>query len=70
MEEIVIAREIIASYPDTFELVLTASDIECIFKSGKIASGVRFGKSLIRRFSSAEPVDRGGNTRAASDRAY
>jgi membrane dipeptidase len=33
-----IARQIIAAYPDHFELALTASDIERIYGSGKIAS--------------------------------
>ena len=48
MEEIDIALEIIATYPDTFELALTASDIERIFKSGKIASllGMEGGYAL------------------------
>ena len=35
-------------YPDTFELALTADDVERIFKSGKIASliGMEGGHSI------------------------
>lgn len=48
MEEIDIARQIIKTHPDTFELALTASDIERIFTSGKIASllGMEGGYAL------------------------
>jgi len=48
LEEIDIAREIIATYPETFELALTADDIERIFRSGKIASllGMEGGYAL------------------------
>jgi membrane dipeptidase len=38
LEEIDIARQIIARYPDQFELALSPSDVERIFGSGKIAS--------------------------------
>jgi membrane dipeptidase len=38
LEEIDIALQIIARYPDHFELALTASDVERIFGAGKIAS--------------------------------
>jgi membrane dipeptidase len=38
LEEIDIARQIIARYPDHFELALSPSDVERIFGSGKIAS--------------------------------
>ena len=38
LEEIDIARQIIARYPDAFELALTSSDVNRIFGSGKIAS--------------------------------
>jgi membrane dipeptidase len=38
LEQIDIALQIIARYPDVFELAKTASDIERIFGSGKIAS--------------------------------
>jgi membrane dipeptidase len=38
LEEIDIARQIIARYPDHLELALTVSDVERIFGSGKIAS--------------------------------
>lgn len=48
MEEIDIARQIIKAYPDTFELALTADDIERVFKAGKIASllGMEGGYAL------------------------
>lgn len=38
LEEIDIARQIIARYPDHFELALSPSDVERIFGSGRIAS--------------------------------
>jgi membrane dipeptidase len=38
LEEIDIARQMIARYPDHFELARTASDVERIFGAGKIAS--------------------------------
>ena len=38
LEQIDTARRIIDTYPDTFELALTADDIERIFSKGKIAS--------------------------------
>ena len=38
LEQIDIALQIIARYPDVFELAKTASDVERIFGSGKIAS--------------------------------
>jgi membrane dipeptidase len=38
LEQIDIALQIIARYPDVFELATTASDVERIFGSGKIAS--------------------------------
>ncbi len=38
LEEIDIARQVIARYPDHFELALSPSDVERIFGSGKIAS--------------------------------
>lgn len=38
LEQIDIALQMIARYPDTFELALSASDVERIFGSGKIAS--------------------------------
>lgn len=48
LEQIDIAREIINTYPETFELALTADDIERIYKSGKIASllGMEGGYAL------------------------
>lgn len=38
LEQIDIARQIVARYPDVFELALSPSDVERIFGSGKIAS--------------------------------
>lgn len=38
LEQIDIARQLIARYPDVFELALSPSDVERIFGSGKIAS--------------------------------
>ena len=38
LEEIDIARQLIARYPDQFELALSPSDVERIFGAGKIAS--------------------------------
>ena len=38
LEQIDIAHQIIARYPDVFELALDASDVERIFAAGKIAS--------------------------------
>ena len=38
LEEIDIARQVIARYPDTFELARTAGDVRAIFARGKIAS--------------------------------
>jgi membrane dipeptidase len=48
LEQIDIARQIIAHYPDHFELALGASDIERVFGSGKIASliGIEGGHAI------------------------
>jgi membrane dipeptidase len=48
LEQIDIARQIISTYPDTFELARTADDIERIFKAGRIASllGMEGGYAL------------------------
>jgi membrane dipeptidase len=48
MEQIDIARQIVNTHPDTFELARTADDIERIFKAGKIASllGMEGGYAL------------------------
>ncbi len=48
LEQIDMARQIINKYSDTFELALTADDIERIFHSGKIASliGMEGGMSI------------------------
>jgi membrane dipeptidase len=48
MEQIDIVYQIVDRYPDTFEIARTASDVERIFKSGKIASlmGMEGGHSI------------------------
>jgi membrane dipeptidase len=48
LEQIDIVYRMIARYPDTFELALTADDVERIFRSGKIASliGLEGGHSI------------------------
>lgn len=48
LEQIDIARQIIETHPDTFQLALTADDIERVFAEGKIASllGMEGGYAL------------------------
>ena len=48
LEQIDIVHQMLRKYPDTFELALTAADVERIFKSGKIASliGMEGGHSI------------------------
>jgi membrane dipeptidase len=48
LEEIDIVHRMIRKYPDTFELALTADDVERIFRTGKIASliGMEGGHSI------------------------
>jgi len=48
LEEIDTVHRLVRRYPDTFELALTADDIERIFKKGKIASliGMEGGHSI------------------------
>jgi len=48
LEQIDIALQMIARYPDTFELARSASDVERIFGSGKIASmlGIEGGHAI------------------------
>jgi membrane dipeptidase len=48
LEQIDIVHRMMRKYPDTFELALTADDVERIFKSGKIASliGMEGGHSI------------------------
>jgi membrane dipeptidase len=48
LEQIDVVHRMMRKYPDTFELALTAGDIERIFKSGKIASliGMEGGHSI------------------------
>jgi membrane dipeptidase len=48
LEQIDLVHQIVARYPETFELALTADDVERIHRSGKIASliGVEGGHSI------------------------
>ena len=48
LEQIDIVHQMMRKYPDTFELALTAADVERIFKAGKIASliGMEGGHSI------------------------
>ena len=48
LEQIELVKQMIARYPETFELALTADDIERIHKEGKIASliGVEGGHCI------------------------
>jgi membrane dipeptidase len=48
MEEIDTVHRMVRKYPETFELALTAADVERIFKAGKIASliGMEGGHSI------------------------
>ena len=48
LEQIDIVHRMMRKYPETFELALTADDIERIFKQGKIASliGIEGGHSI------------------------
>jgi membrane dipeptidase len=48
LEQIDVVHRMVRKYPDTFELALTAADVERIFKSGRIASliGMEGGHSI------------------------
>ncbi len=48
LEQIDVVHQMMRRYPDTFELALTADDVERIFKSGRIASliGMEGGHSI------------------------
>jgi len=48
LEQIDVVHRMVARYPETFELALTAADVERIFRSGKIASliGMEGGHSI------------------------
>jgi len=48
LEQIDVVHQMVRRYPDTFELALTADDVERIFKKGKIASliGMEGGHSI------------------------
>lgn len=53
LEEIDLIRDIVARYPDTFELAITAADVRRIHKAGRIASmiGVEGGNQVDNSFS-------------------
>jgi len=53
LEQIDLVRQIVARYPDTFELATTAADVRRIHKAGKIASmmGVEGGGQIDQSFS-------------------
>jgi membrane dipeptidase len=48
LEQIDVVHRMVATYPDTFQLALTADDVERAFKAGKIASliGMEGGHSI------------------------
>ena len=48
LEQIDIVHRMMRKYPETFELALTADDVERVFKKGKIASliGMEGGHSI------------------------
>ena len=48
LEQIDIVHRMVRKYPDTFELALTAGDVERIHKAGKIASLDRDGGRATR----------------------
>ncbi len=58
LEQIDLVKRMIARYPDTFELALTADDIERIHKKGKIASliGVEGGYSIEESLNTLEKL--------------
>src|SRR5688500_5246847 len=74
LEQIDIVHRMMRKYPDTFELALTAADVERIFKAGKIASliGMEGGHSIDsslgalrmmhRRGARYMPLTHNGNT--------
>jgi len=53
LEQIDLVRQIVARYPDTFELATTAADVRRIHKAGRIASmmGVEGGGQIDQSFS-------------------
>jgi len=53
LEQIDLVRQIVARYPDTFELATTAADVRRIHKAGRIASmmGVEGGGQIDQRFA-------------------
>ena len=58
LEQIDLVKRMIARYPETFELALTADDIERIHKEGKIASliGVEGGYSIEESLNTLEKL--------------
>jgi membrane dipeptidase len=62
LEQIDIVHRMIRRYPDTFELAMTADDVERIFKSGKIASliGMEGGHSIDSSLGALRVMARAG----------
>jgi membrane dipeptidase len=62
LEQIDIVHRMMRKYPDTFELALTADDIERVFKKGKIASliGMEGGHSIDRSLGALRMFSRLG----------
>ncbi len=62
LEQIQTVRSMIEAYPDTFELALTAEDVESAFRSGKIASliGMEGGYALENSIKSIQAFHRLG----------
>ena len=58
LEQIDIVHRMMRKYPDTFELALTAADVERIFKKGRIASliGMEGGHSIDNSLADAAHV--------------
>lgn len=58
LEQIELVKRMMARYPDTFELALTADDIERVHRSGKIASliGVEGGHCIEESLSALEKL--------------
>ncbi|MBA3295948.1 MAG: membrane dipeptidase [Acidobacteria bacterium] len=62
LEQIDIVHQMVRKYPETFELALTADDIERIFKSGKVASliGMEGGHSIANSLAALRMFSRLG----------
>lgn len=64
LEQIDIVHSMVRTYPDTFELAMTAADIERIFKKGRIASliGLEGGHSIDNSIAALRMFNRLGAT--------